>query len=145
MIKGIHEIIKQTATKELQIPIERADGSGHEGFFPIRYPAVWRHHEAQEPVATWLTHPDGRRVMISVLIEADGHPWLHVSVSHAQRLPTYAELADTKRAFVGPERKAIQVFPAETEHVNVHPFCLHLWCRLDGSSLPDFSRGRGMV
>jgi len=142
MIGKVRVILK---TSTLRVPIERADGSGREGWHRIEYPSVWWHHEELEPERTMLRHPDGRQVMISVLIEADGHPWLHVSLSRRSRLPSYADLTDTKRAFVGADRKAIQVFPAEAEHVNCHPYCLHLWCRLDGDSLPDFSRGVGMV
>lgn len=91
---------------------------------------------------------DGRFVLphakLSVLISAgrkeDGSDWLHVSVAHQFRMPTYAEIADVKRRFVGADRKALQVFPPETSHVNIHPHCFHLWSRLDGpDGLPEFS------
>lgn len=139
----IKEIVVRPRTASLRVPIER-DGELF-GWHELEYPAVWTHHRRNEPEATWLTHPDGRRVMISVLIEADGNPWLHVSVWRANRIPSYEDLTDTKAAFVGRERKAIQVFPGEAEFVNFHPYCLHLWCRLDGDSLPDFSRANAII
>ena len=37
------------------------------------------------------------------------------------------------------------VFPERKFHVNIHPFCLHLWCCLDGDGLPEFSHGLGTI
>jgi hypothetical protein len=35
---------------------------------------------------------------------------------------------------------AYAVFPPADRYVNIHPHCLHLWARLDGSAvLPEFS------
>ena len=66
-----------------------------------------------------------------------GH-WLHVSYSRPTRVPSYDDLVLVKRCFIGAERKAISVHPPESEHVNLHPYCLHLWHALDGDGLPDF-------
>jgi hypothetical protein len=68
----------------------------------------------------------------------DGRRWLHVSVSHARRLPTWEDVREVKDLFIGRERRAIQVLPPESEYVNVHPRTLHLWHCLDGDGLPDF-------
>lgn len=87
----------------------------------------------------------GLRVLCSALLEADDRVWLHVSCSRSDRIPTYEELCDVKRIFVGRTRRALQVFPPEAEHVNDHPYCLHLWCCMDGDGMPDFRRGLGTV
>jgi hypothetical protein len=84
-------------------------------------------------------HINGRRVVVSVGFH-DGW-WLHVSVSREKRIPSYEDLADVKRVFVTDAVQAVQIFPRRERHVNIHPNCLHLWARLDGSDgLPDFGR-----
>jgi hypothetical protein len=84
-------------------------------------------------------HIDGRRV-IGTVGQHDGRWWLHVSLSRAKYIPSYEDLADVKRAFVGDALQAVQIFPTARRHVNLHPFCLHLWACLepDGDGLPDF-------
>ncbi len=86
-------------------------------------------------------HHDGRHVIVTVG-PSDGRWWLHVSVARAKYIPSYEDLADVKRVFVGEDRQAIQVFPRCERHVNLHPFCLHLWTCLepDGDGLPDFGK-----
>lgn len=84
-------------------------------------------------------HIDGRRV-IGTVGQQSGRWWLHVSVSRAKYIPSYDDLAGVKRAFVGDSVQAVQLFPRRDRHVNIHPFCLHLWACLepDGDGLPDF-------
>jgi hypothetical protein len=50
-----------------------------------------------------------------------------------------------KRDFIGDDAKAIMVFPEKKHHVNIHPFCLHLWVCMDDNPLPEFSRGLGTI
>ena len=52
--------------------------------------------------------------------------WLHVSLSRANRMPSYQDMCDVKSLFIGPDRKAHQVFAEESQHVNIHAYCLHL-------------------
>lgn len=94
--------------------------------------------------ATFRSKTRGLFVMVSGAVELDGRRWIHVSVSRRDRLPSYDDLALVKRAFIGDERKALQVFAPSSEHYNLHAFCLHLWCCLDGDGLPDF-RAMGQV
>lgn len=84
----------------------------------------------------------GLLVLISVSVEEDGLRWMHLSFSHRNRTPTYENMALVKETFVGEHRKAIMVLPGKHEHVNVHPYCLHLWHCVDGDYLPNFTRGR---
>lgn len=62
----------------------------------------------------------------------DGSNWIHVSVSRPDRIPTWAELSKVKDEFIGEDREAYQVLAARSDHVNIHPHCLHLWAPLDG-------------
>jgi len=78
-------------------------------------------------------------VIWSIAQEADGQPWLHVSLSHQARLPTWDEIAEIKRLFIGKDRHAAQVHPPETVYVNLHPRVLHLWSPLEHWPFPEFS------
>jgi hypothetical protein len=86
-------------------------------------------------------HRDRRRVIVSVG-QHDGQWWLHVSVSREKYIPSYEDLADVKRVFVGDALQAVQIFPRRERHVNLHPYALHLWACLepDGDGLPDFGK-----
>lgn len=96
------------------------------------------------------THPmdgaraafNGKTSLIFSCGKHDGSWWLHVSIAHPEKIPSYTELADVKRIFVGKDRQALQIFPAASEHVNIHPRALHLWCCLEpkGDGLPHFGR-----
>lgn len=57
--------------------------------------------------------------------------WFHVSVSLPNRCPTWKEMSYIKNLFFGENVTAIQFHPKKDQYVNNHPFCLHLWCRMD--------------
>lgn len=82
---------------------------------------------------------------MSVSVEEDNELWIHVSLSHRNRLPTYEEMKVVKSIFIGNEQDAIQIFPRLSNHVNIHPYCLHLWSCLNPNKFPDFTRGLGMI
>lgn len=84
--------------------------------------------------------PDGDARIIATVAEHPDDPreWLHASISHPDRLPTYEELVLLHRAFFRGGW-AYQVFAPAASHVDLHPFALHLWGLLDGSPvLPNF-------
>lgn len=119
--------------------------SGYPDFLPRVLPATWRVIESR-PDGAAFARGEGLRVIASSAIELDGKRWLHVSCSRAVRLPTWDDLGDVKALFIGPGRYAYQVFPPASKHVNLHSYCLHLWCCLDGDAvLPDFTRGGGTI
>lgn len=53
--------------------------------------------------------------------------WEHVSVSTAVRCPTWEEMCFIKGLFWDGEDVVMQLHPRESEYVNQHPYCLHLW------------------
>lgn len=75
------------------------------------------------------------------LVQASvGMGWEHVSVSMPHRCLTWDEMCYVKGVFFEPEDVVVQFHPAESEYVNMHPFCLHLWRPEDGwpeSCVPD--------
>lgn len=81
----------------------------------------------------------GLRVLVDCEVKADGNEWVHVSYSRKSWTPTHADTCKVKAAFLG-ERYAYAVMPPSDKYVNIHPNCLHLWARADGSAvLPEFS------
>lgn len=93
--------------------------------------------------------PDGWRYLVidpavsSVIVSCatwDGVDWVHASIAHQGRMPTYEELAWLHQA-VWPDGFAYQVFTPPANHVNIHEHALHLFGRLDGLrpiGMPEF-------
>ena len=55
--------------------------------------------------------------------------WEHVSVSTARRCPNWQEMAAVKDWFWNDDECVVQLHPPKAEHINNHPYCLHLWRR----------------
>lgn len=62
----------------------------------------------------------------TVLI-SDGVEWDHVSISLPDATPSWDDMCYFKNLFFKPNETVIQYHPAESEYVNNHPYCLHLW------------------
>jgi hypothetical protein len=58
---------------------------------------------------------------------SDEIPWEHVSVSTPKRCPNWLEMSYVKDLFFDPEEAVMQLHPPQSQYVNHHPFCLHLW------------------
>ena len=67
------------------------------------------------------------------VLASDGEGWQHVSVSMPTRIPTWAEMCLVKKRFWGPNSAVMQLHPPESDYVNYHPFCLHLWRPVAGN------------
>jgi hypothetical protein len=73
---------------------------------------------------------------------SDEGGWDHVSITirnkrltQIQRTPTWEECCFVKDLFWAKQETVIQFHPPESEYVNIHPYCLHLW-RPQGLDLP---------
>ncbi len=86
----------------------------------------------------------GLSIIATAATERDGKEWVHVSIAHRKRMPTWEELRDAKTLILG-DREAYQVFPPQARYVNIHPNCLHVFCCLDGPQLPDFQIVPGQI
>lgn len=75
--------------------------------------------------------PTGLRVIWS-----QNNGWDHVSVSLPDRCPTWDEMELVKRTFFADDEYAMQLHVPPSEHVNIHPYCLHLWRPNDGREIP---------
>lgn len=111
----------------------------------IKKPPGWELYVKRSDGMMWVNRSRQLSVIESTNREKDGKNWRHLSIAHPRRMPTYDELTYLKRHWAGEDAKAIMVFPAKAEHVNIHPNCLHLFVCLDGDPLPDFTQGTGSI
>jgi hypothetical protein len=107
-------------------------------------PSSWKTMLTSEDGAMFRS-PDGRKVLVSVAMCNDQRRWIHASISHPKRLPTYEDLQELHQRFIGQDRRALQVFAPRKEHINIHKNCLHLWACVEEDGLPDFSEGTGSI
>lgn len=61
------------------------------------------------------------------VVASDGLGWEHVSISLEELLPNWDEMCEVKAIFWDDEDCVVQYHPPKSEHVNLHPYCLHLW------------------
>jgi hypothetical protein len=61
------------------------------------------------------------------VIASDGGGWDHVSVSLPGRCPTWDEMEFIKRTFFRDDETAMQLHVPASEHIDIHPYCLHIW------------------
>lgn len=60
------------------------------------------------------------------VIASRGDGWDHVSVSRRTRVPNWDEMSQIHALFF-PGEEAMQLHVPASDHINVHPYCLHLW------------------
>lgn len=88
------------------------------------------------------------RNLLSMLIVREsvhtqnGQRWLHVSVSHSSRMPTWGELKTVKSIWIG-DRVAYHVLPRRVKLAEDRDdaYTLHIWCPLDDDPFPVEMRG----
>lgn len=112
---------------------------------PTVLPPAWRMVQISDDGAKYINPRRELAAILSCCRELDGRFWLHVSVSHRRRLPTWLELVEVKELLLGAG-EAYQVAPPRDRYVNIHPRALHLFGLLDGTAaLPDFTHGTGSL
>lgn len=69
------------------------------------------------------------RVLSSGLCDENPYAfnWEHVSVSYADRTPTWEDMDKIKKMFWRDDETVVQFHPRESVKINNHPYCLHLW------------------
>lgn len=72
-----------------------------------------------------------RKVWQYQVIASDGEGWEHISVSLNHRCLTWDEMCYIKSLFWGVDDCVVQYHPPETEYINNHKYCLHLWRPMD--------------
>lgn len=61
------------------------------------------------------------------IVASCGEGWDHVSVSRATRCPNWPEMQAVYKMFFAEGETAMQLHVPAADHVNCHPYCLHLW------------------
>jgi hypothetical protein len=61
------------------------------------------------------------------VIASAGLGWDHVSVSLPNRCPNWPEMSRVKDLFFHDDETVMQLHVPASDHVNNHPYCLHLW------------------
>lgn len=71
------------------------------------------------------------------VIASEGMGWEHVSITPTsrKRAPSWVEMCFFKDLFWDKEDCVVQFHPPESEYVNNHEYCLHLWRKI-GSEFP---------
>jgi hypothetical protein len=77
-----------------------------------------------EDGGVWAFNPFGVRIIV---IASWGGGWDHVSASTSRRVPSYEELCAIKELFFDDDETVMQLHVPSVQHVNNHPYCLHLW------------------
>ena len=96
---------------------------------------LWNEVRAAQLIDGGEPDDDGGRWVLSSaddggalrVLASNGGGWDHVSVSRADRIPTWDEMEQVKRAFFRDNETAFQLHVPPSDHINRHEFCLHLW------------------
>lgn len=70
------------------------------------------------------------------VICSNGDGWEHVSVSRKSRCPSYEDMTRIKELFWDEEDCVMQLMVPKSEHVNFHPYALHMWRPINGQEIP---------
>lgn len=76
-----------------------------------------------------IPSPVDREILL--VLAASGGGWDHVSISRPRRPCIWKEMEYIKHMFFKENEVAMQLHVPAKNHVNIHPFCLHLWRPLD--------------
>lgn len=95
-------------------------------------------HAAAARMATgWVCKSDTYQVHIDDVLGEDGTLYTHLSIKRIDRhvIHDWRELQGIKNAVCGPEREAVEIYPAESRLVDTaNQF--HLWVLPEGRHLP---------
>jgi hypothetical protein len=69
--------------------------------------------------------------LFAVVSDGSVDGWEHVSVSLKNRCPNWEEMCYVRSLFWDEEDTVIQFHVPKSQHINNHPYCLHLWRKKD--------------
>lgn len=77
--------------------------------------------------AGWRHAPTDFMVSAGVEETERWGPLLHASMSYGDHLPSWEEIKLVREAIFPLEVDTAMILPRQSDYVNVHNFCLHLW------------------
>ena len=96
--------------------------------FGVKHPLIGEYGTGLNGMFIIPSPTDSKRKLL--ILSSDGELWDHVSVtmhSPKGRCPNWPEMAFVKDLFFKKDETVIQFHPKESEYVNNHNTCLHLW------------------
>lgn len=85
-----------------------------------------------DDAGVWVCRPKPTGPVLRI-IATTGAGWDHVSISTATRCPTWDEMEWVKRRFFKDDEIAMQLHVTPEDHINMHPYTLHLWRPTDAA------------
>jgi hypothetical protein len=66
---------------------------------------------------------------VYLVMISDGLGWRHLSISNVQKklLPDWHAMARARDLFFADDSWVVQFHPPKEDHIDDHPYCLHLW------------------
>lgn len=89
-------------------------------------PAYFRGYAGDHTCGAFVVPSPVDKADLCIMASAD-FGWEHVSVSRRNRCPNWTEMSHVKGLFFRDDETVMQLHVPQSDHVNVHPFCLHLW------------------
>lgn len=89
----------------------------------IRHPFA-PHHAGDDHNGAFLLRRNGQELIV---IASNAGGWDHISVSLADRCPTWEEMKAVKQLFFNDDEWAVEFHPPANRNISVHDYCLHLW------------------
>ncbi len=86
-------------------------------------------HETR-PMAVWKSEPagDNPQLIVTAFNERTPHGvLLHVAMSYSDHDPAWSEIKDIRYAFYPVFVDVMMMLPADTDFINLHEHCFHLW------------------
>jgi hypothetical protein len=87
--------------------------------------------QPDDPFGAFLIPGRAAKGRVLRVIACDGAEtgWDHVSVSleDKRKCPSWEEMCVVKRLFWNDSETVVQFHPPESDYINQHPGCLHLW------------------
>lgn len=89
-------------------------------------PPHFRGYSGDHTCGAFLIPSPIDKALIKIMASSDGG-WEHVSASRQNRCPNWTEMSHVKSLFFGKNETVMQLHVPASDHVNDHPYCLHLW------------------
>lgn len=110
-------------------PLSSDKSMGNSGCFQIPFPTKFKSLHRK------LVGSSAKKDTCYTVISCDQGGWEHVSVSLSTRCLTWDEMCYIKSLFWSGDEAVMQLHVPVSEHINNHPYTLHLWRPLE-SEIP---------
>lgn len=106
----------------------------------MKFPERYRHEHPFIPLVSndnelgffRIVHPELNNHIFNVIAN-NGSMWEHLAITLRElhkrpiRCPYWEEMCFIKNLFWDKEEAVMQLHPPESDYINNHPYCLHLW------------------